>query len=400
MSTRSKTEYPVVVAGGGIGGLSVALGLARSGFQVHVFEQASEFREVGAGIQLAPNGMRALHRLGLTDKINIWTSLPPAIELRDALDGTAFARLDLGQNFIKRFGHPYAVIHRADLLSTIFAACEEHPNIRLERNAEVAGFDQDDSSVTVSLKDGRTIKGHALVGADGLRSVIREKIIGDGRNKTSRLVCYRSVVPRSAIPDSLWNPDVVMWSGPNADFVHYPLRRGELYNLVATFLSDEEFDVTDIAGRPDEVYGSFQGHLPEIHELLQKIDMGRRWLVGGREPVKNWSEGRVTLIGDAAHPMYQYAAQGACQALEDAVCLAEKMKATPEDPVAAVQAYYSARYIHTARVQLTAKHLRELAQFGGALADLRAQLFAERWATQDKSYDTLTWLWGEAEINA
>lgn len=399
MNVDIKTDFPVIVAGGGIGGLGVALGLARHGFQVQVFEQASEFREVGAGIQLAPNGMRALHRLGLTEKLKRWTSLPPAIELRDALDGSMFAELDLGERFLQHFGHPYAVIHRADLLSTIYAECQAHPNIKLERNVEVVDFFQDNESVTVLLKDGREVKGHALVGADGLRSVIRQKIIGDGRNKVSRLVCYRSVVPKSEIPESLWSPNVVMWSGPNADFVHYPLRCGELYNLVATFLSDQEFDVTDIAGRPDEVWGSFEGHLDEIQLLLRKIDMGRRWLVGGREPVRNWSQGRVTVIGDAAHPMFQYAAQGACQALEDAVCLAEAMRQCPDDPTAAFQAYYSSRYIHTARVQLTAKHLREVAQFGGALADLRAQLFAERWPTQEKAYETLTWLWGDNMSN-
>ncbi|NYT70749.1 FAD-dependent monooxygenase [Pusillimonas noertemannii] len=390
------TEFPVVVAGGGIGGLGVALGLARRGFRVQVFEQAPEFREVGAGIQLAPNGMRALHQLGLTSKLKQWTSLPPAIELRDALNGSKFAHLDLGDDFLQYFGHPYAVIHRADLLSTIFSECQAHPNIQLERSTEVVDFSQDNRSVTVQLKDGRQIKGHALVGADGLRSVIRQKIIGDGRNKVSRLVCYRSVVPKSEIPDSLWSPNVVMWSGPDADFVHYPLRCGELYNLVATFMSDQEFDVTDIEGRPDEVWGSFEGHLEEIQHLLRKIDMGRRWLVGGREPIKNWTQGRVTLIGDAAHPMFQYAAQGACQALEDAVCLSESMWQNSDDPETALQSYYSSRYIHTARVQLTAKHLREVAQFGGALADLRAQLFAERWPTQEKAYETLDWLWGKA----
>jgi salicylate hydroxylase len=155
--------------------------------------------------------------------------------------------------------------------------------------------------------------------------------------------------------------------------------------------------VTDIAGRPEELYRNYEGHRPEVQQLIEKIDTSRRWLVGGREPVKNWSNGRVTVIGDAAHPMYQYAAQGACQAVEDAVCLADDMKKNPDDPETAFQAYYSARYLRTARVQLTAKHLRELCQYSGALADLRVRLFAERWPTQEKAYDSIAWLYGDED---
>lgn len=389
-----KKNYPIIISGGGIGGLASALGLAKKGFKVHVFEQASEFKEVGAGIQLAPNGMRALDKLGLKEALSPYLSLPPRIELRDAYSGNEFACVELGDEYIEYFGYNYSVIHRADLLSTIYNECLKVENITLERNSEIIDFNDFGEFISVSLKDGRSFKGHALIGADGLRSVIRQKIIGDGRNKTSRLVCYRTVVQKDEIPERLWSPNVVMWSGHNADFVHYPLRGTELFNLVATFMSDEEFDVTDIKGRPEELHKSFDGHLDHIQELLRKIDTGRRWLVGGRDPVRGWSQGRATLLGDAAHPMFQYAAQGACQALEDSVALSESLAMDPLDPEKALQHYYSKRYLHTARVQLTARQLREVAQYGGAAADLRAHMFAEKWPTQNKAYESMKWLWG------
>jgi salicylate hydroxylase len=393
MRTGSE-PLPILVAGGGIGGLAAAIGLARSGHRVRVFEQASDFGEIGAGLQLGPNGLRALEYLGVGRVIRSLSWEPEAWLLRDGLTGEVITRIVVRGAFPARFGQSYIVLHRADLLETIFNACIAHPHVTLERRSRVTSFRDDGESVTVELEDGRSARGAALIGADGIRSAVRQQIIGDGAPPVTGLVAYRAVLRHSEVPEDLWSSDVVMWAGPKADIVHYPLRGGSLFNLIATYRAETTPDVADIAGDRDALFANFRGYGSHVMRFLDMVDTERRWIPCYREPTRGWSRGRATLLGDAAHPMIQYLAQGACQALEDAVRLAQEVARAPGDFAAAFAAYEAARGLRTARAQLTAKYFEQLFHLEGVLAEMRAQFLRSRSVAQ--ICDSFAWLY-EAE---
>ncbi len=383
---------PFIIAGGGIGGLGTALALGLKGFPVHVLEQATEFKEIGAGIQLGPNVFTPFKKLGLRDRILEDVAIPTGLEMRDALTGDLITRMPLGDDLTRRFGDTYAVIHRADLHGIILEACQKLPNLTLETNARVLDYDDKGDEVVVSMEDGRQIRGRAMIGGDGMWSKTRQKIVGDGKPRVSGHIAYRAVLKREDVPADLWNPDVVLWAGPRTHLVHYPLRRGELYNLVAVFHSDHYVEGWDQAGDPALLHAHFQGQVPSVLRMLEKIETWKMWVLCDREPVKNWTQGRVTLIGDSAHPMLQYLAQGACMALEDAVCLAEKVEAKPDDVHGAFMDYQEARYLRTARVQLMARVHGEAYHARGPIAELRNTMLKSR--TPEQAIEGIAWLYG------
>ncbi|MGC1464304.1 MAG: 3-hydroxybenzoate 6-monooxygenase [Pseudolabrys sp.] len=391
--SRSNGSAPILVAGGGIGGLATAYALALKGFPVRVLEQSPEFREVGAGIQLGPNVFRALERLGLKEAVLADAHKPPAQEMRDALTGELIVNIPLGDGFEKKFRQPYAVSHRADILDTYLKACRGNNLITLENNRHVDSYDDTGDGVTVRLKDGERVTGRALIGCDGMWSAIRERIVGDGKPRVSGHIAYRAVLKREDVPADLWRPDVVLWAGPRTHFVHYPLRRGELYNLVAVFHSDHYEEGWNAEGSKDLLWQHFKGERPEVLRMLERIDTWRMWVLCDREPVKTWTAGRVALLGDAAHPMLQYLAQGACMATEDAVTLADKVAEQPDDLPAAFLAYQQARYLRTARVQIMARVYGEFYHARGPTAELRNMMLAGR--SPEQSYDGVNWLYGE-----
>ena len=388
----SADGLPILIAGGGIGGLATAYALARKGFSVRVLEQASEFRELGAGIQLGPNIFRALGRIGLTEAMLEDAWRPPAQEMRDALTGALVTRIPLGDEFFARFREPYAVTHRADIHGVFLRACQASNLISLETDQRVDDFEDSGESVMITLNSGERAEGSALIGCDGMWSRTREKIIGDGRPRVSGHIAYRAVLPRDQVPDDLWRPDVVLWAGPRTHFVHYPLRRGTLYNLVAVFHSDRYVEGWNAEADADELWARFTGQRPEVLRLLELIETWRMWVLCDREPIKEWSKGRVTLLGDAAHPMLQYLAQGACMATEDAVWLAEMAAAQPDDLPAAFRAYQQQRYLRTGQVQIMARVYGEFYHARGVAAELRNQMLGSR--TPEQSYDGIGWLYG------
>jgi salicylate hydroxylase len=393
MAKANGQEQPFLVAGGGIGGLVAAYALARRGFPVRVFEQAPEFKELGAGIQLGPNIFRAIERIGL--KVNMLDDawVPPALEMRDALTGEPITAIPLGEPFRKRFGQPYAVTHRADIHGVYLRACQGNNLVSLENNRKVEAFTDEGNAVSLRLEDGEELRGRALIGCDGMWSRIRSKIIGDGAPRVSGHIAYRAVLRREQVPDDLWRPEVILWAGPKTHFVHYPLRRGTLYNLVAVFHSDRYVEGWNTEGDPEELSKRFKGQRPEVLRLLERIETWRMWVLCDREPVKNWSKGRVTLLGDAAHPMLQYLAQGACMASEDAVCLADKVAETPDDIAGAFKAYEKQRYLRTGRVQIMARIYGEFYHASGVTAELRYNTLHGRAAEQ--AYDGMEWLYSD-----
>ena len=392
MSKGNGKDLPIIIAGGGIGGLAAAHALARKGFAVRLIEQSPEFREVGAGIQLGPNIFRALERLGLKDEVLADAHIPPGQEMRDALTGELITQIPLGKEYFARFGQPYAVTHRADLHAVYLKACQGSNLITLENNRRVGDYSDDGEGVVVRLDDGEDARGRALIGCDGMWSCIREKIVGDGKPRISGHIAYRAVLKRSDVPDDLWRPDVVLWAGPRTHFVHYPLRRGELYNLVAVFHSDRYEEGWNAEGSRDVMWQHFKMQRPEVLRLLERIDTWRMWVLCDREPVKEWSKGCVTLLGDAAHPMLQYLAQGACMATEDAMWLAEKAAETPDDLPAAFRAYQQQRYLRTAQVQIMARVYGEFYHARGVTAELRNRMLSAR--TPADSYEGIAWLYG------
>jgi salicylate hydroxylase len=392
MAPKNGGASPFLISGGGIGGLVTAYALARQGFPVRVFEQSPEFREVGAGIQLGPNIFRVLEKIGLKEAVLADAHRPPAQEMRDALTGKLITRIPLEAEFDARFGQPYAVSHRADILATFVAACQSSNLITLETSRRVDRFEQDDKGVTVTLENGERAEGRALIGCDGMWSSIRERIVGDGKPRVSGHIAYRAVLKREEVPDDLWRPDVVLWAGPRTHFVHYPLRRGELYNLVAVFHSDHYEEGWNAEGSKEVMWQHFKKEVPQVQRMLERIETWRMWVLCDREPIKNWSQGRVTLLGDAAHPMLQYLAQGACMATEDAVVLAEKVKASPDDIPAAFEAYQQERYLRTGRTQVMARIYGEFYHARGVTAELRDIAVSGR--TPAQSYDGIAWLYG------
>jgi salicylate hydroxylase len=387
-------DLPIIVVGGGIGGLVTAYALARKGFAVRVLEQAPEFKELGAGIQLGPNIFRALDKLGLKDAILADAWVPAGMEMRDAITGERVTQIRLGDAAEKRFHQPYAVTHRSDIHAAYLRACEGNNLVSLETNQKVDAIRDAGDHVVAILANGDEVKGRALIGCDGLWSKVRETIIGDGAPRVSGHIAYRAVLQKSEVPEDLWREDIILWAGPRTHFVHYPLRRGELYNLVAVFHSDHYEEGWNLEGDASVLMDHFKGERPEVMRLLEKIETWRYWVLCDREPIKNWTKGRITLLGDAAHPMLQYLAQGACMATEDAVCLADKVAEQPNDLPAAFHAYQQARYLRTGRVQIMSRVYGHFYHARGVEAELRNIMLGSR--TQEDALEGIDWLYGGA----
>jgi salicylate hydroxylase len=387
---------PILIAGGGIGGLAAARALALKGYRSVVLEQAEQFGEIGAGIQLGPNVDRVFDRLGVRPAMREIAFYPQNIIMMDSLSQKEVTRVQLGKKFELHFGNPYGVIHRADLHNVLLEACQGMTEIELHAGVEVTGYKDDGSGVTVTTSGGDGYSGAALIGADGLWSKIRPTIIGDGDPIVSGHIAYRAVLPIEDVPPELapWMEDVVLWGGPRNHLVHYKLRRGELFNIVAVFHSQKYVEGWDEFGDPAELEQHFQGTAPQVRALLAKINVWKMWVLCDRVPAKNWTKGRVTLLGDAAHPMLQYLAAGAGMAMEDAVCLAELLEDYDGDLERAFADYQAARYLRTGRVQLTARFYGDIYHAEGVTAELRNLMLGGR--DPDGAYKGVEWLYKES----
>ena len=381
----------LLVVGGGIGGLAAALALARLGLRVTLLEQAAEIGEIGAGIQLGPNAFAALDALGVGENARGRAVFTDELIMMDAVDASVVGRFPVGEAFRTRFGNPYAVIHRADIHTSILEGVRGSDRIQFHTSTKVVRIEQDASSVTAIDQHGQRFTADALVAADGVRSVARDLFFGDAPRVSGHVV-YRAVVPLADMPRDLRVNAPVVWAGPNCHLVHYPLRGGSEYNLVVTFHSrqQEQWSVTD--GSKEEVLSYFQGIHPRPRQLLECPKSWRRWATADRHPIPRWTAGRVTLLGDAAHGMLQYLAQGACMAIEDAVTLAEAMKACALNIDRAFALYEQSRIPRTARVVLSAREMGRLYHADGVERLVRNQLWEGR--TPERFYDALQWLYG------
>ena len=385
------TPRRILISGGGIGGVTAALILARYGYKVTVFEQAAEFGEIGAGIQLGPNIFRMFEHLALTDAINAVAYFPPGLGMRDIITDEPVIHVALGEAARTTYGYPYGVIYRADLHDVLLDVCVRLLNVTLRTSRSVAAFNTHRDGVVVTLDNGEAIPGAALIAADGMWSNIRESIVGDGKPRVSGHIAYRAVLTREEVPAHLWSDDVRLWGGEKTHLVTYPLRRGKLFNIVAVFHSDKYEEGWNSFGDVDELTERFGDACAPVKELLRKIETWKMWVLCDREPVKNWSRGCVTLLGDAAHPMLQYLAQGAGQAIEDAVVLGVAMANNKDDIPAAFRQYEQARYLRTGRVQLTARFYGDIYHASGVTRELRNRMFQS--SAEGAGFAGLKWMY-------
>jgi salicylate hydroxylase len=381
----------MIIVGGGIGGLAAARALSLAGRPSIVIERSPEFSEIGAGIQLGPNGFRALEFLGVRGAVEAKAVFPDNLVVMDGLTADEITRISVGPDFRQRFGYPYALVHRADLHRALLDACEADPAVELRSGATVSDFSETGDQVSVVLEDGTALQGAALVGADGLWSKTRQALVGDGAPRVSGHIAYRAVLPIEDIEERYRHNAMMLWAGPRNHLVQYPLRGGKLFNLVAVFHSDRYVEGWDRQGDPEELHRRFAGNCEVVRDLLAKVDAWRMWVLCDREPVKDWSSGRATLLGDAAHPMLQYLAQGAGMAMEDAVVLARCVGEAGADVAGAFRRYQAERYLRTGRCQILARIYGGFFHAEDVAAELRTGFLRSR-DTQD-SHDSLAWLY-------
>ncbi len=384
-------DEPVLVAGGGIGGLAAALALVRQGFRVKVLEQAPEIGEIGAGIQLGPNAFHAFDALGVGEKARGRAVYTDYMVMHDALDEYQVGKIPTGEAFRARFGNPYAVIHRVDVHLSLLEGAQETGRVEFLTSTRVEHIEQSPGRVMVVDQQGRTHTGQALIGADGVKSVVRQKYVGDPARVTGHVV-YRAVVDKKDFPlDLQWNAASI-WVGPNCHLVHYPLRGGEQYNVVVTFHSREQEEWGVREGSKEEVQSYFQGICPKARQLIDLPKSWKRWATADREPIGQWTYGRATLLGDAAHPTTQYMAQGACMALEDAVTLGEALRVNGNDFERAFDLYQRSRIARTARIVLSSREMGRIYHAKGVERLVRNDLWRGR--SPERFYDAMEWLYG------
>ena len=393
MSAAAAAKRSVIVAGGGIGGMAAAIGLSRAGCKVTVLERAAQFGEIGAGIQLGPNVFHALKTLGVAEQTLTNAVYIDRLIMMDGMTGDKVAEIPVDAPFREHFGNPYAVIHRADLHAPLHAVNVADPNVTLLPRHEVTGFVKRADRVEVHTANGATFTGDALVGCDGVRSKVREAIVGDGDPKVSGHIAYRAVLPIEEMPEDLrWNA-ACLWAGPKCHLVHYPLRGWKLFNIVATFHHPSRTtEGHNEPGDRDELLSYFVHLPPKPRSVLEKSRNWRRWVLVDREPVGNWSDGSVTLLGDAAHPTLQYFAQGACMAIEDAVTLMREATASPDDLAAAFRRYQDKRIARTARIVLSSRELGRLYHAAGVERLVRNDILGSK--TPVDFYRSLDWIYG------
>jgi len=389
----------ILIAGGGIGGLATAIGLARKGIASLVLEKANRLGEIGAGIQLGPNAFHAFDYLGVGDAARRMAVYIDNLRLMDAIEGSEITRIPLGPDFRSRFGNPYAVVHRGDLHGVFLSACEAHPLVSLKTASEVIDYEQDTGSVTVTLADGTRVGGRAMIGADGLWSRVRQKVIGDGDPRVSGHTTYRSVIPTEDMPEDLrWNA-ATLWAGPKCHIVHYPLSGWKVFNLVVTYHNNAPSPENGVPVSHEEVREGFEHVAPVARQIIDKGHDWKRWVLCDREPADNWVDGRVALLGDAAHPQLQYFAQGACMAMEDAVALAHVMADAPGDVEHKLDAYQKMRRTRTARIQLQSREIGDhIYHPAGAHADLRNQIMRSK--SPEDWFDILSWVYGSNGLDS
>ncbi len=345
----------ILIAGGGIGGMAAALALIKKGYEVEIYEQASELREVGAGIQISPNGNRALDELGVFHALRALSCEADEKQIRLWNTGATWKLFDLGTEAVERYGYPYLTVYRPDLLKVISDAVKVFRPKALHLETRVKAVSQQDGKVTLHLEDGRDVVGDALIGADGVHSRIRPALWGESKPQFSGMMAWRGVIPMEKLPAHLTRHVASNWIGPGSHVVCYPLRAGQLFNFVATVCRDDwQIESWSTEGTREECAKDFAGWHEDVQTMIANAPRLFKWALMGRAPMDAWTQGNVTLLGDACHPTLPFLAQGAVMALEDAVILGRCFEAEGDNCGAALARYERARIDITRRKVLGA----------------------------------------------
>jgi salicylate hydroxylase len=382
----------VIIAGGGIGGLAAALALSVAGHRITVLEKAARFAEIGAGIQLAPNGLHALDLLGVGATVRAGAVHMAELRFMDGVTGQHVTSLELTAAYRRRFGGPYVVVHRAELHTALLDRCAAAGSITLRSNAAVAGYVQDERSCRVTLADGAEVRGDVVIGADGIHSAVRRQLLDDGAPRLAGITVYRAVIDMDTVPRELRSDrSVVWWTGPDCHFVHYPIAGGRYLNLAASSVDGSTEAVAGVPVTAERTRREFPAFGETAQRLLALGADWKSWSLIDRDPAHRWTEGRVALLGDAAHPMLHYAAQGAGQACEDAVVLARHLTGGSAT-AAQLRAYAEERRDRTAAVQLVSRRSTALWHPAGDAAIARNELLAG--LTQHDLRNHVAWMHG------
>jgi salicylate hydroxylase len=388
---------PILIVGGGLGGLTTALALARHGRPARVLEGAPQFGAIGYGIQFGPNVFHVFDRLGLSEQALAIADFPSALLLMDALTGKELIRVPTGPSFRARFKYPYIVVHRIDVHNVLLDACRSNDAIELVADAMVTSFEDRGDCVAVKTADGRAFSGAALVAADGFRSLFRAKLVGDGEPRPTGYVAFRTIVPMAELKADVARDCVALWGGPGMHVVHYPLRHSSEFNIVAVFRTASHAEKGDFASYRAELEYTYRDTHPAIRTLIGMLDLRWRRGVADRDPVRHWHQGRIVLLGDAAHAPLQSFAQGAGMAIEDGLCLGELIAASDSDFATAFRRFEAARLLRTARLQLESRTLWDFYHLDeGVARDVRNATVAD-W-DEAHLFDCLSWLYDGAPV--
>ena len=386
-----RARQRVLIGGGGIGGLTAALALLRNGIDVEVYEQASELKEVGAGVQLAANGTRVLYALGVGDELKALSCEAQGKEIRHWKTGETWKLFDLGPASIERYGFPYFTVYRPDLLDVLARAVRAAKPDCIHLGARCAGFEQDEAGVTLQLEGGASVKGDALIGADGVHSRIRQALLGPDRPEFTGTIAWRGIVAMERLPKHMARMVGSNWVGPGGHIVHYPLRAGKVMNFVGVLeRSDWRIESWTARGTREELAADYRGWHDDIQAFIREIDTPYKWALMVRAPLERWTSRRVSLLGDAAHSMLPFLAQGAVMAIEDGFVLARALAAY--DVEEGLRHYETARRDRTRRtVEGSAANMHRF--HNRALADpVEGKRFIDReWASQ-RIADRYEWL--------
>jgi salicylate hydroxylase len=383
----------IAVVGAGIGGLTAALALLRRGFEVDVYEQAPELKEVGAGLQLSANATRVLGDLGVLDQVIAISSEPEGKEIRLWNTGQTWKLFDLAQESIERYGFPYLTMHRNDLHQVLAKAVLAANPDAIHLDHKLVDIEQDAKGVTLQFADKPAVKADLAIGADGVHSKVRQTLFGAGPATFTGIVAWRGVIPAELLPERLLRPVGSNWVGPGGHVISYPLRGGELMNFTSVVeRADMKVESWSNAGTNAEYHADYPGWNEDVHTYIEAMPQPFKWALLGRPPMENWTKGRITLLGDACHPMLPFMASGAAMAIEDGLVLARALKANPNDYARAFAVYQDARIERTTRCVNAAWdnakrfHNPELAHAEGAAA------YVDREWSPDKVAARYEWL--------
>jgi salicylate hydroxylase len=389
----AQRERPVLIAGGGIGGLAAAIALGLRGQSVRVLERAAFGDRIGAGIQLGPNATRTLRAIGVLDAVEQAAFKPEAIWLFDGLSGKRLTVTPLGKEAETRYAAPYLTLHRADLHAGLLAACKALDTVELKPGFDVATVRQHKDRVATISSGGSEIDSASLIGSDGLWSAVRPLVALQARLHFAGATASRALLPRASLPSPFDAPVVGLWLGPRAHLVHYPVRGGRDLNLVAVTEGGAARPGWDQEADKAALRSSFARWCKESKSLLEGTTGWRSWSLYRLPPLRRWSDGRMALLGDAAHPVLPYLAQGAALAIEDAVTLAECMGEEPGDPAAAFRRYEVLRQARAARVQRASQRFGRLYHLGGPMRLLRNFILERR--RTETALSRFDWLYGK-----